>query len=228
MSGRAQRMTIEDHRLHRVLMEYDEADVRFMEPYLGMGPYGWQGYEVEKRPGWQKADGIETINTYTISLTHQAYVTMYINLAEGQKIDARRLISMRHRDMIADNLRAAGGDLRRLRFLGVGLILNRFARESIVRAFAGAGRDILDRGAVEITPGHQPELLRDCIRTNPFIRGQYQMFHGAGADREETGGAFMKRIIFVSAGFDRPPGHVGGPTHKNEPQLYIVTELGRP
>ncbi|RYP71510.1 hypothetical protein DL771_004765 [Monosporascus sp. 5C6A] len=227
-----ERNTVEDYGLRREPLPLDPNHLNYMEPYLGQGPYNWQSYvilppqtdkETTEREDDEDNEEDPGLNWYAISLSHKAYSTMYVKLTNGDQVGAQRLTEMQYRDMVIDNVRAAGSDMRAIRFLGIWSIQNRPARTAITEVFRRAGRDVLARGAVDVTPADGPAFL-ECVRNNPFARGQQALLE---RHAQETGGAFVERFVFVSEGYDAPP---GGNTEipPYEPRLHIVTELGRP
>ncbi|RYP70459.1 hypothetical protein DL769_004948 [Monosporascus sp. CRB-8-3] len=227
-----ERKTVEDYGLRRGPFPLDPNDLNYMEPYLGQEPYNWQSYMILPLQTDEETKGSEDdvdekedlgLNWYAISLSHEAYSTMYVKLTNGDQIGAERLTEMQYRDMVIDNVRAAGGDMRAIRFLGTWSIQHRPARAAIAEAFRRAGRDILARGVVEVTPEDGPAFL-ECVRNNPFARGQQALLE---RHAQETGGAFVERFVFVSEGYDAPPGS-SAEIPPYEPRLHMVTELGRP
>ncbi|RYP32146.1 hypothetical protein DL767_005382 [Monosporascus sp. MG133] len=227
-----ERKTVEDYGLRREPLPLDPNDLNYMEPYLGPGPYNWQSYVIlppqrdEETTGREDDEGDEEdpgLNWYAISPPHEAYSTMYVKLTSGDQIGAERLTEMQYRDMVIDNVRAAGADMRAIRFLGTWSIQNRPARTAITEVFRRAGRDVLARGVVEVTPEDGPAFL-ECIRNNLFARGQQALLE---RHAQETGGAFVERFVFVSEGYDAPPGS-NAEIPPYEPRLHMVTELGRP
>ncbi len=155
------------------------------------------------------------LSWYAVSRSRHAHVTLFVQLAVDEEKGARRLTEMRYRAMALDDVRATGGggrdSMRELQFLGISQIINRYAFNSIAEAFRRAGRSIMDDGAVEVTPDGADggSLFRECLQRNPFARCQHGMLERYSA---ETGGAFIKRFIFIS----------------NNRYVYMVTELGRP
>ncbi|RYO86837.1 hypothetical protein DL766_005665 [Monosporascus sp. MC13-8B] len=227
-----ERKTVEDYGLRREPLPLDPNDLNYMEPYLGQGPYNWQSYvvlppqtdeETTAREDNEDDEEDPGLNWYAISLSHDAYATMYVKLTNGDQIGAQRLTEMQYQDMVVDNVWAAGGDMRAIRLLGTWSVQNMPARTAITEAFRRVGRDILVRGVVEVTPEDGPAFL-ECVRNNPFARGQQALLE---RHAQEASGAFVERFIFVSEGYDAPPsGNTGIPPY--EPRLHMVTELGRP
>ncbi|KAK7747212.1 hypothetical protein SLS62_009154 [Diatrype stigma] len=218
-------MAIEDYGLVRVQKPCDLDELVIMSAFLDKPTFDWRSYGI-LLPQIRRGDieeGLE-INTYAISLSEQAYVTIFVKLTSGEEIGSRRLIEMQYRDMIVDNVRAAGGDMGQLRFLGVVMILNEAARASIRRVFNSVGKNFWSRGTVEVTPGDNPREFRECLMNNPFARGQQMMMkRWAG----ETGGAFIESFVFVSEGYDGPPGdEIEAPY--GQPRLHMITRLARP
>ncbi|RYP36500.1 hypothetical protein DL768_010933 [Monosporascus sp. mg162] len=228
-----ERKTVSDYGLRREPFPLGPDDLNYMEPYLGLGPYNWQSYmilplqtdeDATEREDDEDDEGEDPgLNWYAISLSHEAYSTMYVKLTNGDQIGAQRLTEMQYRDMVIDNVRAAGADMRAIRFLGTWSIQNLPARTAIAEVFRRVGRDILARGVVEVTREDGPAFL-ECVRNNPFARGQQALLE---RHAQETGGAFVERFVFVSEGYDAPPGG-NAEIPPYEPRLHMVTELSRP
>lgn len=79
-------------------------------------------------------------------------------------------------------------------WLGGNLIVNGYANESIRRVFERGG-SLREGVAVEITPDDGPAFAA-CVEGNPFGRGLVSLLLKHHA--EESGGAFVKRLIFIS------------------------------
>ncbi|KAI0119985.1 hypothetical protein GGR51DRAFT_495846 [Nemania sp. FL0031] len=147
---------------------------------------------------------------------------------------------MRYRDMIADNYVSAcasaldpksnpSAPLSKLRWLGVANILNESSRSTFAQIFRLRGHDILNRGSVEIRPATDlndanpsAAYLWDLLLHDPFTRGVLALLHHRARD---VGYAFVKRIIFISHGYE-------GREHSGEPsplelRLDLVVELAR-
>ena len=216
--------SIENYGLHRVEVACHVDEVAFMAPFLQRFPLDWECYAI-LLPQSLKGD-IETglqINTYTTSISENAYATLYVKLTKDEAIGSERLTEMNYRDMVVDNVRASGGDMRKIKVLGVGMILNDASRASIKRVFDALGKDILSRGNVVVTPEDNPQEFLECVTNNPFARGQQSMLKHRAAD---TGNAFIERFILMSDGYDCPTGHQDAIPY-GEPRLNMVTVLGR-
>ncbi|KAI1169253.1 hypothetical protein F5B18DRAFT_646110 [Nemania serpens] len=185
------------------------------------------------------------LNGYAVSPSHHAYVTFFVQLMAP---DGTRLTGMRYRDMIADNYVTAASaststststssTLSKLRWLGVANILNPSSRSNFVQIFRITGKDILARGSVEICPavdlrsddngndktGARHHLLSDLILHDPFASGVFALLRQRARD---MGGAFVRRFIFISEGYE-------GHEHSREPsplelRFNLVVELARP
>lgn len=217
-------MAIEDYGLLRVQNPCDLDALVIMSAFLDNLPFDWQSYGI-LLPQSRRGD-VETglqVNTYAISLSEQAYVTTFVKLTETEEIGSRRLTEMQYRDMVVDNVRAAGGDMSQLRFLGVVMILNETARASIRRVFASVGKNYWSRGTVEVTPADNPREFKECLMNNPFARGQQSMIKRRAGD---IGDAFIESFIFVSEGYDRRPGDDTDSPY-GQPRLHMVTRLAR-
>ncbi|CAJ2504334.1 Uu.00g117280.m01.CDS01 [Anthostomella pinea] len=221
-TGKSRRMFVEDFSHVRRLSENMEIN-DFMGPYLldSSGPPEWQANEVmHMNPRFQTLVKY-CLNIYFTSLSQCAYVTDTVGLEEGVpgEPDYIRLTEMRLHDMVVDNYLAAGGDLKTLRLVGVSLVKSTAAYHSIKKAFEDAGMTFLSEDFVEIKPG-EPNF-EELAKGNPFTRSLLTLLR---LYKEETGHAFIKRIVFISAGYDGPT----DPIPIGQPELYMVTELGRP
>lgn len=207
------RKTIEDYGLHRVpAANYSNVWASFIDLDFDPSASDWKSYQILlPRENSSGAKDWKELTSYAVSLSQQAYVTFYASLAVGEDIGAPRLTQMRYHEMAADNIRAAGGDdaLKTVRWLCFWSIINAYAGDAIQEVFRRAGKDIADPGVVEVTPADGPGFAA-CFEANPFTRGVHSFLrHYAG----DTGGAFIKRFIFISEG---------------DPELHMITELGRP
>lgn len=217
MPGASNYETIGDHGLKRIRAPFDQDNVAFIEPYLSPAPYNWRSFEILA----PEQDNL-SLNEYTVSQSHKAYVTTWVRLTESEEIGSQRLSNIRYRDMVLDNLKTANCDLKTVQFLGIGLISNLSARASIKSMFADFGRHIKDEGSVLVTPDHQGLFLR-CLKENVFARGQEHMFGGRAL--AETNGAFIKSFRFISHG--RTPGDDTEDPEDTRVELHMVTEIGR-
>ena len=208
--------TVEDYGLLRTPHASDLEDLNFMQPYIGPGPYDWQEYSVWIPSCFPNCVGKGTqLNQYAVSVTHAAHVNVFVGLTAGDLRGASRYSEMRYRDMLADNLCAAGTPLGSVRFLGTSLVANDPAREAIADAFQRAGKDVMARGVVHILAGDAAEYC-ECIERNPLARSHHNM-------AANHGGVSVRRFVLISEGFDGPPGSAMFPYY--EPKMHMVTEL---
>ncbi|KAK6953359.1 hypothetical protein Daesc_005662 [Daldinia eschscholtzii] len=124
----------------------------------------WQSLQVK----WRHL----RVTEYNISLPNFAYVFNTVNM---QCMPPPR---MKHRDLIVDNYRAAGGDLATLRRIGATFIANMEVYECIELAFAVRGEAFPDTNHIVI------DLYKrlahgwyELTTGNPFIIGQQKMLH---------------------------------------------------
>lgn len=103
-----------------------------MESLVGgnLSSGSWMHFRIELATN----SGIE-ISRYSVSRSRRAYFTTKIDL------DQLGSSHMKHRDMIVDNCRSAGVDLRRLRVLGLNLVTNEEVTTAAENAFEARGRE---------------------------------------------------------------------------------------
>lgn len=220
----AVRKTVEDYGLARTRILV-EPQPSFVESFLPRPkPQDWQYNEVGLPVGHPANYGEASVflNFYSYSRSHDAYITQYIWLTEGEEIASPRVTEMRYRDMTIDNIIAAGGRPEELRFLAIHNIINKAAMKSIARVFKMAGMDIDKTGVVTIHPGDH--IFEECRASNPFLRGQGRLLEHS---EDPTGGAFIKQVIFVSEGFDlsRP---TTASMEESGTMVHMITEFDRP
>ena len=210
VSGRER---IEDYGLVRLGTEPNSDLCRFIEPYLGGGPFNWESSKITL-PGHE-----DHLNWYSMSKSHDAYVTLCVGLTDGDERGDPRLTDMRYRDMTIDNIVASGGEgaLSSLRFLATRSIFNQSARDTIESCFRARGLDFMKPGSLEVKPGD--ECYSKCVKVNPFARGHRCMLRHCS---DATDCALIKRLIFVNEGIDpRVPSFMN-------PTLHMICELERP
>lgn len=162
------------------------------------------------------------INFYSYSQSTNAYITHYIWLTENEEVASPRFTEMRYRDMIIDNIVAAGGRPEALRWLGVHNIINECATKSIEKLFDMNNMRTMETGVVILRPGDPS--FEECRASNPFLRGQGRLLEHSA---DPTGGAFIKQVMFISEGFypgATPTSSLGAA----EPRLHMITEFDRP
>ncbi|KAI1483742.1 hypothetical protein F4774DRAFT_425452 [Daldinia eschscholtzii] len=131
----------------------------------------WQNLQVK----WRHL----RVTEYNISLPNFAYIFNTVNM---QCMPPPR---MKHRDLIVDNYRAAGGDLATLRRIGATFIANMAVYECIQLAFAVRGEAFPDTNHIVIDLSRPPPLKcssepnshgwYELTTGNPFIIGQQKM-----------------------------------------------------
>ncbi|KAK5631215.1 hypothetical protein RRF57_006929 [Xylaria bambusicola] len=240
-SANAPKSTITDFGLVREPRVWEPKDTAFIDPYLVHASMNgishsyppatlpeWNTYRITlPRPGTLKL-----INGYAVSPSHNAYVTFCVQLTSP---DATKCYTpMRYRDMIVDNYTSAciastTTSPSTLRWLGVANILNPASHATFERVLWLAGRNILSRGVVEISPaielkGDFPHYkqFRKLLLADPFTRGVTALLHHHG---ETLGRASVKRFIFVSEGFEG--GELPRRPSPLELRLNLIVELER-
>ncbi|KAH9997172.1 hypothetical protein F4779DRAFT_622955 [Xylariaceae sp. FL0662B] len=206
--------TVEDYGLVRRSAAYavEPSNFSFILPYLGSPVrVAWEANEI--------TDLTTLINRYGVSVARNAYVTFNVRTTEDVESGGKRLTDMLYKDMIIDNYRAARGDPKTLRFLGVYCVINEGARKCIERAFDRAGKDIGIRGQIEITLG--TESYEDCVKNNVFVGGIRSLLLQRP---EEIGGAFIKRFVMITEGWEDDSGMASF----IRPVVHMVAELARP
>lgn len=196
--GGGRRHFVEAYGLRRDLTFMKTEDMEFIAPWSN--PYEDPKFLDEENwvHGWvyARTNGkTQLLNAYAYSKAFNVYITMLINLTDGEKIGARRYTAMRHRDMIIDNILDAGGDLKKLQYFGVHCIVNETTQKQVAELFGVAKMSLDKPGIIELTPdtaGFAKEILR-----NPFTRGVLGLLREY---EKETGNAKIKRVIFVSLG----------------------------
>ncbi|KAI1454608.1 hypothetical protein F4805DRAFT_477337 [Annulohypoxylon moriforme] len=140
----------------------------------------WMGAEYTDRALWQDLQikwGQRKISEYTVSLVNNAYVVSHINT---QTLPSPK---MKHRDIILDNWKAAGGELASLQKIAVTFITNNEAYVCIESAFGVRGIPLPDFGWVVVDLyvqkksrlDHDSPGWRELITGNPFLEGQQKM-----------------------------------------------------
>ncbi|KAI1646927.1 uncharacterized protein F4817DRAFT_316328 [Daldinia loculata] len=126
--------------------------------------------------------GARTVTSYSVSLPNFAYVVHSVAMSNMPRP------RMKHRDVIVDNYRAAGGNLATFQRIGVSFINNTSAYDCIEAAFAARGLQFPDMGSMVINlPLYGPSgVLRrssepnstgwsKLFNGNPFLEGQQKM-----------------------------------------------------
>ncbi|KAI8956562.1 hypothetical protein F5Y11DRAFT_361615 [Daldinia sp. FL1419] len=125
--------------------------------------------------------GYRKVSLYSVSLPNLTYIVHSIN------VNYMAPPRMKHRDMIVDNYKAAGGDLATLKRIGVSFITNQSAYDCVYDAFTARGIRMPEKGSSNV--GSVVELVRnrlflitpnscgwkDLVVENPFIVGQRKM-----------------------------------------------------
>ncbi|KAI1201048.1 hypothetical protein F5X97DRAFT_339513 [Nemania serpens] len=176
------------------------------------------------------SSGPVLLNVYAVSPSHCAYVTSFVQLTAPS---AKRLTKMRYSDMIADNMASAAtsaststsSPLSKLRWLC--LTNNSRSRLSFKHMFDHAEKDILARGSVEIRPVYNKDetdrWLLDYLFYEDLTRGVFVLLHDHA---RALGGAYAKRFIFISEGYEGRDEY-SGPIPPPDLRLHLVVELAR-
>ncbi|KAI0408107.1 hypothetical protein F4802DRAFT_451037 [Xylaria palmicola] len=235
--------TVEDFGLVRESTVWEPKDTAFIDSYLACSSPDpnpatptpeWSSFKITLP---RESRSPKLVNGYAVSASHHAYVTFCVQLT-AQDDASRRLTAMRYRDMIADNYASACGSpaaLSQLRWLGVANILDASSRAMFACVFERAGRDMLARGSVEICPDevfrrrHDEDdeaarPLRAHLLGGKFTRGVLALLHHHA--RHIGAGAFVRRFIFLSEGYDGPRHPTNGPS-PIELRLNLVVGLAR-
>lgn len=115
--------------------------------------------------------GARTVTSYSVSLPNFAYVVHSVAMSNMPRP------RMKHRDIIVDNYRAAGGNLATFQRIGVSFINNTSAYDCIEAAFAARGLQFPDLGSMVInlvrTPFSSLQLsvshLTSCTTVNIYL-----------------------------------------------------------
>ncbi|KAI1426328.1 hypothetical protein F5Y12DRAFT_713323 [Xylaria sp. FL1777] len=205
------RQTVSDHGLSRSFTNVVRKHTQFMEPYIeSLGNAEFFGFRISLE--------LDIYDWYLVSPLLNSYITLYVDLTDGDGVGAKRRTPMRYRDMMVDNYLAAGGDLRTWRFIGTRSIINDPTRFLIEKSFFARGRDSRKPGSIEFLASD--EKFVSITRGNPFTRciqgllSQYE---------KDMGKAKMKRVIFITEGWAGDISY-GYP----EPKFHLVVELYRP
>ncbi|KAI2471131.1 hypothetical protein F4781DRAFT_429708 [Annulohypoxylon bovei var. microspora] len=128
----------------------------------------WIGAEHRDRALWDDYQinwGQRRISEYTVSVPNNAYLVSSVNTRSLPKP------RMKHRDIIVDNWKAAGGDLAALRTITVTFITNNDAYDCIQEAFGlSQWFRIIGANIERNSPG-----WHELITGNPFLEGQQKM-----------------------------------------------------
>ncbi|KAI1659374.1 hypothetical protein F4813DRAFT_387486 [Daldinia decipiens] len=160
--------------------------------------------------------GARTVMSYSVSLPNFAYVTHSVNMSIMPPP------RMKHRDMIVDNYKAAGGDLATFQRICVGFITNSSAYNCVESAFAARGLQFPDRESLHGPSGtlrrsSEPNSTgwAELVHGNPFLEGQQKML------REYSREFNNARIKKVTIAVDEEPGMI------DMNLLFMVTHLTR-
>ncbi|KAI0836839.1 hypothetical protein F5Y06DRAFT_298071 [Hypoxylon sp. FL0890] len=143
--------------------------------------------EHKDRHHWTDFDlnwGEMKIGEYTVSVTNHAYI---VNAIDTLSLSQPR---MKHRDILVDNYKAAGGDLATLQKIGVSFITNPSAYDCVEQAFAVRLQPFPDTGCCVIDERNSPGWL-ELVTQNPFLDGQQKMLHEY---RSEFNGAIIGKV----------------------------------
>ncbi|KAI1136364.1 hypothetical protein F5Y05DRAFT_415134 [Hypoxylon sp. FL0543] len=191
------------------------------------------GAEHKERHYWTDFElswGARRMCEYTVSVANHAYIVSQIDTL------LLSLPRMKHRDMIVDNYKDAGGDLATLEKIGVSFITNPDARDCIEEAFKARQEVFPATGwrVIELPFFPLPKDGEAVIRTltyinsernspgwlelttgNPFLEGQQKMLREY---QREFAGAVIAR---VTVAVQKKPESV------NMHALYMITHLTR-
>ncbi|KAI1330772.1 hypothetical protein F5Y16DRAFT_342973 [Xylariaceae sp. FL0255] len=215
------RERIEDHRLsrnaHMNMLKWQAGTFAdFVDPEHAKEFHSsWPTWQIKHTDGrtWRG----ETLNWYSVSLTHRGYLTLGVSLTNGEDQGSPRRTTMRYRDMIVDNYLTAGGDLRTWRWYGAKYIINKLARAAITKTLSDESIQIAEGSRkaqfVQIKASHPK--FEEFTSGNPLARGIMSLCRKYSA---ETGNAKVKEITFIS---DRS-------ISTDDPPYHMLAELCRP
>ncbi|KAI4861225.1 hypothetical protein F4820DRAFT_452120 [Hypoxylon rubiginosum] len=163
-------------------------------------PSKWQHFTI-------RHDNTLLVYEYTVSVLNQAYFFTYDNTPY------LREPKMKHRDMIVDNYKKAGGTLSTLRRIGVNLVTNYEVYLSIQNAFDAKGLEFPASGSVRTDCPTEPGWL-ELIANNELIHDQRRMLDEY---RDELGGVTIDKVVVVANGVSSIGMH----------NLYMATHLKR-
>ncbi|RYO76039.1 hypothetical protein DL766_009587 [Monosporascus sp. MC13-8B] len=182
--------TIEEWGLTRVPDDeppFLEIMKRLMGNKLHSGNTLWKHFKIMKGP--------HEICRYTV--TDIAYITTNINL---DRLSGPR---MKHRDMIVDNCKSAGQDLKRLELLGLNCITNEDLYAGVEDEYEVKGMDF--DGEDEITAELKRWLMTvqtpgaagwsPLTENNALLQGQIKMLNEYTG---ELGGAKIKKVAVLT------------------------------
>ncbi|KAI0848820.1 hypothetical protein F5Y00DRAFT_262292 [Daldinia vernicosa] len=179
-------------------------DISDNEPMWLDDMMGYMGIDNPDRNLWQSLCikwGARDVAWYSVSIPNFAYIVHAVNM------DILPEPRMKHRDMIVDNYKAAGGDLATLQRIGVTYINHAEAYDCIEAAFISRSLGFPDMG---YSIGWD-ELVVD----NPFLEGQISMLKEYS---EEFNNARIGRVTIAAHGL-----YVSRNTHL----VHMVTHLTR-
>ncbi|RYP46584.1 hypothetical protein DL768_007206 [Monosporascus sp. mg162] len=184
--------TIEEWGLTRVPDDeppFLEIMKRLMGNKLHSGNSLWKHFKIMKGP--------DEVCRYTV--TDIAYITTNINL------DRLSRSRMKHRDMIVDNCKNAGQDLRRLELLGLNCITNEDLYAGAEDAFEVKGKDFDGEGEIiaelcreeMLTVDHTPGAAgwSPLTENNALLQGQIKMLNEYAG---ELDGAKVKKVAVLT------------------------------
>ncbi|KAI2642154.1 hypothetical protein GGS21DRAFT_487011 [Xylaria nigripes] len=213
-----ERKTVAQYGLTRKAdRSFDDTLVDFMDPYVDASEEArksWRSFRICDPYG----EIVEELDTYAVSPRLRAYVTLSVFLSMGTGTNAKRLSPMRHREMMVDNYRAAGGDLKTWRYIGVMEIVNEETVAVIAEAFKNAGSHVNHAGSVECEP--KSEFYLQVIHRSPFTQGVLNLLRDY---KEEMGHAKIKKVIFITVGLQ-----LMDTFFHTRPEVHMVIELCRP
>ncbi|KAK7738623.1 hypothetical protein SLS62_011343 [Diatrype stigma] len=164
-------------------------------------------------------DSSVEICRYSVSRARRSYFTTKIDLDQLGPGSPR----MKHRDLVVDNCRSAGVDLRRLRALGLNLVANEEAATAAENAFDARGLEWDGEGdrmadLVRVFTAYAVAVLTAYNRLfddNPLLIGQVKMLQNY---QSEFGGAAIDKISILTRKV---------PSLQYQRGLFIVSHLRR-
>jgi hypothetical protein len=192
--------SVEDFQLTR---EYDQhpfdCSFAFMNPFVKQS-CTWSTFCI-------LTEDEEIVHEYAVSVEDQAYIIRNVQLMT-LVYPNRRLTRMHLSQMIVDNWVAAGGDPADLQSIGVAMIENADARESITRVL-----ELHQMTDGELVITSESLGWEDCLLNNPFMKSAKYAAAGLG------------ELAGVDMVVERATLSVSDLAYCNEPEMSMVIEL---
>lgn len=190
--------------------------VEFMAPFLAV-PGEWKAYEVRGPSG---ADGEDMqLNYYAINVEAGAYCTFITEIQDEEQEESKCSVQMKYRDMIIDNVAAAGGDLAKMQAIGTRSILNEAARDMIDETFKLNKKDPTKQGSIRLASSEAK--FNDCATVQPFASGHNCLVNKCG---QNIGFAKTSAFVVFSGGLTPEEKENG----IDSPAYHLVTLLETP